>query len=93
MSTITGIHHITAIAGEPQQNIDFVHEFLASESIPIVSEDIGGYQARRVLFNTNNAKVYMKKLGTNEAERTAEEEMVYLISLKRRRTDGDVHLF
>jgi chemotaxis protein CheD len=82
-----------SLDGIPQQNINFVHEFLGAESIPIVNEDIGGYQARRVLFNTNNAKVYMKKLGTNEAERTAEEEMVYLISLKRRRTDGDVTLF
>lgn len=79
--------------GIPQQNIDFVHQFLTTESIPVMSEDIGGYQARRVLFNTQTAKVYMKKLGTNEAERTAEEEMVYLISLKRRRTDGDVTLF
>jgi hypothetical protein len=56
-------------------------------------EDIGGYQARRVLFHTQSTKVYLKKLGTNDAERTAEEEMVYLISLKRRRTDGDVTLF
>jgi chemotaxis protein CheD len=79
--------------GIPQQNIDFVHRFLNTESIPVMGEDIGGYQARRVLFNTQSAKVYMKKLGTNEAEVTAEEEMVYLISLKRRRIDGDVTLF
>jgi chemotaxis protein CheD len=82
-----------SLDGIPQQNIDFVHRFLQNESIPVMGEDIGGYQARRVLFNTQNAKVFLKKLGTNEAERTAEEEMVYLISLKRRRTDGDVTLF
>jgi chemotaxis protein CheD len=79
--------------GIPQQNINFVHRFLNAEQIPVMSEDIGGYQARRVLFNTQTNKVYLKRLGTNEAERTAEEEMVYLISLKRRKTDGDVTLF
>jgi chemotaxis protein CheD len=82
-----------SLDGIPQQNINFVHRFLQTESIPVMCEDIGGYQARRVLFNTQSAKVYLKKLGTSDAERTAEEEMVYLISLKRRRTDGDVTLF
>ena len=79
--------------GIPQQNINFVHEFLNTEQIPIMSEHIGGYQARRVLFNTGTNKVYVKVLGANEAERTVDEEMVYLISLKRRKTDGDVTLF
>ncbi len=79
--------------GIPQQNINFVRWFLNAEQIPIMGEDLGGYQARRVLFQTQNAKVYLKRLATTEAERTAEEEMVYLISLKRRKTDGDVTLF
>ena len=79
--------------GIPQQNINFTNRFLNAEQIPVVSENLGGYQARRVLFNTHTAKVYVKLLGVNEAERTAEEEMVYLISLKRRKTDGDVTLF
>jgi chemotaxis protein CheD len=82
-----------SLDGIPQQNIDFVHRFLNTESIPVMGEDIGGYQARRVLFNTQSTKVYLKKLGTNDAERTAEEEMVYLISLKRRKLDGEVELF
>ncbi len=81
------------VDGIPQQNIDFVRRFLQNESIPVMSEDIGGYQARHVLFNTQNAKVFLKRLGTNEAERTAEEEMVYLLSLRRHKTDGDVTLF
>ncbi len=79
--------------GVPQRNIEFVRRFLENEQIPIVKEDLGGYQPRRVLFHTDSSKVYMKYLGQQEAERTAEEEMVYLISLKRRKTDGDVELF
>lgn len=79
--------------GVPQRNIEFVRRFLANEQIPVVNEDVGGYQPRRVLFHTDTSQVFMKYLGRTDAERTAEEEMVYLISLKRQKLDGDVELF
>jgi chemotaxis protein CheD len=82
-----------SLDGVPQRNIDFVKCFLETEQIPIVREDLGGYQPRRVLFQTHTGKVFLKYLGKTEAERTAEEEMVYLISLKKQKTDGDVTLF
>lgn len=80
-------------SGVPQRNIDFVRKFLEQEQIPIVKQDVGGYQPRRVLFHTDTSRVFVKYLGQKEAERTAEEEMVYLISLKRQKLDGDVELF
>ena len=82
-----------SLDGVPQRNIDFVRRFLETEQIPVVREDVGGYQPRRVLFHTHTGKVYLKYLGNIEAERTAEEEMVYLISLKKQKLDGDVTLF
>lgn len=82
-----------SLDGIPQQNIDFVRRFLNEEQIPIMSEDVGGYQARRVLFNPASGKAYVKQLGKREALGTADEEMVYLISLKRQKKDGDVTLF
>lgn len=82
-----------SLDGVPQRNIDFVRRFLIAEQIPVMKEDVGGYQARRVLFYSHTGKVLLKHLGTNEAARTAEEEMVYLISLKKQKTDGDVTLF
>jgi len=82
-----------SLDGVPQRNIDFVRRFLETEHIPVIKEDVGGYQPRRVLFYTHTGKVFLKYLGNNEAERTAEEEMVYLISLKKQKLDGDVTLF
>ena len=82
-----------SLDGVPQRNIDFVRGFLETEQIPVIKEDVGGYQPRRVLFHTNTGKVFLKYLGTNEAEQTAQEEMVYLISLKKQKLDGDVTLF
>jgi chemotaxis protein CheD len=82
-----------SLDGVPQRNIDFVKRFLGTEQIPVVREDIGGYQPRRILFHTHTGKVFLKYLGNNEAKRTAEEEMVYLISLKKQKLDGDATLF
>jgi len=82
-----------SLDGVPQRNIEFVRRFLEFEQVPVVKEDVGGYQPRRVLFNTNSGKVFLKYLGSNEAEQTAQEEMVYLISLKKQKLDGDVTLF
>lgn len=82
-----------SLNGVPQRNIDFVHSFLGTERIPVVNADVGGYQARRVLFHSDTGKAYVKLLGIKEATRTAEEEIVYLISLKRQKLDGDVTLF
>jgi chemotaxis protein CheD len=82
-----------SLEGVPQRNISFVRQFLDTERIPVIKEDLGGYQPRRVLFHTHTGKVLMKRLGQTEAERTAQEEMVYMISLKRKPLDGDATLF
>lgn len=82
-----------SVSGVPARNIEFVKKFLNQEQIPIAKEDVGGYQPRRVLFHTDSSRVFVKYLGQQEAQRTAEEEMVYLISLKRQKLDGDVELF
>lgn len=80
-------------SGVPQRNIEFVRRFLETEQIPIERQDVGGYQPRRILFQTDTGRAFLKYLGHQDAERTAEEEMVYLISLKRRKLEGDVELF
>jgi len=82
-----------SLDGVPQRNITFVKEFLDTERIPVMNEDVGGYQPRRVLFYTHTGKAMVKTLGATDAERTAQEELVYLIGLKKRRLDGDTTLF
>lgn len=97
MAKIFGGGHVLKIResldGVPQRNIDFVRTFLATERIEVVNEDVGGYHPRRVLFYTNTGKVFLKRLGTNEAEQTVQEEIVYMISLNKQKLDGDATLF
>jgi len=77
----------------PQRNIEFVRNFLLTENIPVVKEDVGGYHPRRVLFNPKSGKVYMKRLDASASRKTAEEEIRYLESFNREKMDGDTTIF
>lgn len=43
-------------------NVRFIRTFMSMEQIPIVSEDLGGKWARKVLFFPENGKVMVKRL-------------------------------
>lgn len=82
-----------SLDGIPQRNIDFVRKFLETEQISTVKEDVGGYHPRRVLFYPHTGQVFLKRLGGNEAKHTAQEEAVYLTTLKNRKLDGSTTIF
>jgi chemotaxis protein CheD len=46
----------------PQINIRFALGFLQTETIPILSQDLGGYSAREVLFFTDSGRTLIRKL-------------------------------
>jgi chemotaxis protein CheD len=57
------------------RNIDFIREFLLMEQIPLISHDLGGMQARQILFRTDSGGVLLKRLGRRAGvERIVERE-------------------
>jgi chemotaxis protein CheD len=44
-----------------QRNIEFATETLATHGISIVSSDVGGYQGRKIIFNTADGTVLMRR--------------------------------
>ena len=46
----------------PKGNIDFAFEYLKAESIPVLSSDVGGYEARKILFFVRDGKVLLKRI-------------------------------
>ena len=58
----------------PDKNIKFVRTFLNLEKIKIVSEDLGGYQGRKILFFTDAYKVLLKRLKSTVDPGLIEEE-------------------
>lgn len=46
----------------PRRNVRFIREYLDDDGIPIVAEDLGGYVARNIEFDTSTFKVKVRKL-------------------------------
>ncbi|MBF0459775.1 MAG: chemotaxis protein CheD [Magnetococcales bacterium] len=44
-----------------QRNIEVAHEFLAQAQIPIIASDMGGEVSRKVIFNTQDGSILMKR--------------------------------
>ncbi len=59
----------------PARNIQFIRRFLQTEAIPVVGEDVGGRQARKILFFTDTGRTLLKRLdgGTQQAYRVLEQ--------------------
>ncbi|QLG89097.1 chemotaxis protein CheD [Chitinibacter bivalviorum] len=45
-----------------QRNIDFAQQWLESERIPLMASDLGGYWARKVIFEPNNGDVFCRRI-------------------------------
>ncbi len=56
--------HATTAVGK--KNISFVRDYLTKMGIPLVSEDVGGRQPRKVYYIPVTNEVFVKKLGAFE---------------------------
>lgn len=53
---------VSHLNGIGKKNIDYVRNYLSSEEIPIINEDLGGRHGRRIYFDTITKKVYVKRI-------------------------------
>lgn len=75
------------------KNVSFVKDFLRSEGLKIVSEDLGGNYPRRLHYYPDTGKVMMRQLQRKEDMKIAEEEKRYAKSLDVKPVEGDIDLF
>ncbi|WP_372873049.1 chemoreceptor glutamine deamidase CheD [Shewanella sp.] len=79
-----------------QSNIDFVREYLATEGIPVVAEDLGGPWPRKVMFHPQSGRVKLKRLEMTGVAQIEREEEAYLKDVTAHANEpapGDVELF
>lgn len=65
------------------RNVEFIRDFLSTESIPVVSEFLGGNCGLRVLFETHTGRARVKQLDRStalEADRQTEQTGQHTIS-------------
>jgi chemotaxis protein CheD len=50
-----------SVASVPQRNITFIRTFLGARGIPVLAQDVGGYDPRHVHFDTATGRVLIKR--------------------------------
>ncbi|WP_211217212.1 chemotaxis protein CheD [Psychromonas ossibalaenae] len=58
-------------------NIDFIHEYLKSEKIPLISSSLGGKHGRNIHFMGHDFSVFMKKINSGIEFQVQQEEKKY----------------
>ena len=76
-----------------QKNAAFVRNYLQTEGVGIVAEDLGGASARRVFFFPDTGKVRVQYLAALESRRAIDGERRFRSRLKEKPKTGSVELF
>lgn len=75
------------------RNIAFVHDYLKTEGLKSVSEDLGDVFPRMVVYFPATGKVRVKRLRSLHTNTIAAQEAQYLESIKEKPVSGDIELF
>jgi chemotaxis protein CheD len=81
------------VANVGQRNADFVLEFLATEKIRVVAQDLVDIYPRKIYYFPNSGKVMVKKLRNIHNDTIFEREKDYGSRLQKSKVEGDVELF
>jgi len=60
-----------------ENNIEFIFDFLRKENLPVVTKHVGGDNARKILFFSEDKRVLVKEINKTEKDDTAREETEY----------------
>lgn len=76
-----------------EKNAQFVLDYLRTERIPVVAQDLLDIYPRKVYFFPVNGRVMMKKFVRVKNDTLIEREREYQARLRRDNVQGDVELF
>jgi chemotaxis protein CheD len=74
-------------------NQRFIHDYLTTEGIPIVSEDLGGKFGRVIHFHSDNYRVFRRFIQKTETEKLEKNEEVYWKTAVERQEPSEAVLF
>jgi len=92
-----GAHVVASISlanGVGRRNADFVLRFLEVENIPLLSQDLGGQDPRRIYFRTDTGEVLLKRIPFTSKPWIGVQERKLLERIRKEAEEpGDVTLF
>ncbi|MDO8413045.1 MAG: chemoreceptor glutamine deamidase CheD [Gallionellaceae bacterium] len=81
------------VANVGERNAEFAFNYLHTENIPIVAQDVLDIYPRKVYFFSHSGKVLVKKLRSLHNNTVIEREQVYSSRLKVAEVQGEVEMF
>jgi chemotaxis protein CheD len=76
-----------------QRNIAFARDYLETEGLKIVAEDVGDSYPRMVVYFPNSGVVRIKRLRSLHNNTIVEQETVYQKTIGAKPVSGDIELF
>jgi chemotaxis protein CheD len=75
------------------RNIEFARDYIKTEGLKVVAEDVGSVYPRMVVYFPATGKVRVKRLRSLHNNIIAEEETRYLRTIETKPVGGDIELF
>lgn len=75
------------------RNIDFVREYLDTEGIPLVSENVGDIYPRKIIYIPSSGRALMKRIKHLHNDTIIRRESEYRSEIVREPVSGGVELF
>lgn len=76
-----------------RRNIDFVKEYIATEGMSLLKEDVGDIYPRKVMFFPATGRALVKRLRSMHNNTILEREENYMQDLEEKPATGDIELF
>lgn len=76
-----------------QRNAEFVLDYLHTEAIPIIAQDLLDIYPRKVYFFPDSGRVLVKKLKSLHNTTLLDREVEYSMRIKKTPVSGDIDLF
>lgn len=82
-----------AIVNVGKKNIEFVQSYLEREGMRCISQDVGGQEARKVVYTSSTGKAMVKRFKKTNNETISRRESEYRAKISTRKSAGDIELF
>ena len=76
-----------------RNNIEFIKQYIQTEGLNLLAEDIGGVHPRKIIYFPLTGKVRVKKLRSLQNQTIIERETQYLQDIQSVPISGDIELF
>jgi chemotaxis protein CheD len=76
-----------------KRNIDFVLDYLKTESLPVVAQDVGDIFPRMVVYFPATGRVRVKRLRSLHTNVIVSQESAYIESIAEKPVSGEIELF